>query len=139
MSSAARRRLQTSRDHTDVAGLHARRDTGVTAPRPRVGSIDAGVALRGVVLPEDAPTLAALAIRMAEPLSATPLACDVCGLAPAGLAAIDTLARIALVCRRRGTSIAVIGAPPELRELIALAGLGGILCPDGASAGEAVG
>jgi ABC-type transporter Mla MlaB component len=89
-----------------------------------VASTDAGVALRGAVLPEDAVALAALAVRVGEPRPAAPLACDVSELDRPGLATIDTLARIALTCKQRGTSVVVTGAPDSLRALLAFGGLG---------------
>jgi hypothetical protein len=40
---------------------------------------------------------------------------------------VDTLARRALAERRRGRQFRLACAPPELRELIALTGLAGVL------------
>jgi hypothetical protein len=52
---------------------------------------------------------------------------DVAELGPCDLEAVDELARIALVARRTGRRICLRGASPELVELIALAGLSGVL------------
>jgi len=43
------------------------------------------------------------------------------------LATVDALARAALGARRAGMRLRVVKAPPELRELIALAGLEDVL------------
>jgi ABC-type transporter Mla MlaB component len=48
--------------------------------------------------------------------------CDVRGIA-ADAVAIDALARLKLAARRRGVSLEVLGASPELRALIGFAGL----------------
>ena len=44
-----------------------------------------------------------------------------------GLATVDALARAALNARRAGMRLRVVNAPPELRELIAFAGLEDVL------------
>jgi hypothetical protein len=43
------------------------------------------------------------------------------------LAVVDTLARLALEERRCGRALRIVGAPCELRELLVLAGLDGVL------------
>ena len=48
---------------------------------------------------------------------------DVRALARSDLGVVDGLARIALAARRAGRSVRVVGATPELRELLALSGL----------------
>ena len=54
------------------------------------------------------------------------VACDVSELA-AELAAVDALARLALVARRLGCPLKVRRASPELRDLVELCGLGDAL------------
>ena len=55
---------------------------------------------------------------------------DVRALARCDLVTIDGLARLALAARQRGRSIRLIGASPELHELLALSGLKHVLpCP----------
>lgn len=49
--------------------------------------------------------------------------CDLSGLVAPGLAAVDAVARLALTAGRRGHRLVVRGAGPELRALLALAGL----------------
>ncbi len=49
--------------------------------------------------------------------------CDVGGVGPADIAAVDGLARMQLTARRRGRSIRLRGPSDELRRLIALFGL----------------
>ena len=43
------------------------------------------------------------------------------------LAVVDTLARLALAERRRGRMLRLSRIPPELRELLVLTGLDGVL------------
>jgi len=43
------------------------------------------------------------------------------------LALVDALARLALVARRGGGRVVLRGAPDELRDLVVLAGLAGVL------------
>jgi ABC-type transporter Mla MlaB component len=54
------------------------------------------------------------------------LRCEVAGVA-ADAAALDTLARLALLARRNGCELRIRGASRELRALIALAGLSDVL------------
>ncbi|WP_267246204.1 STAS domain-containing protein [Streptomyces sp. PR69] len=49
---------------------------------------------------------------------------DASGLAYAGLAAVDAVARLRLVVRREGGVLRLRGAGPELGELLELFGLG---------------
>nr|WP_223182990.1 MULTISPECIES: STAS domain-containing protein [unclassified Streptomyces] len=53
--------------------------------------------------------------------------CEVGALAPVDLAAVDVLARLRLAAGRRGHRIRFRGAGPELRALLLLTGLDGIL------------
>jgi len=57
----------------------------------------------------------------------TLLVCDVGHLARIDLGTVDVLARLALIARRRGCRFSVRDAPPDLRALLALAGLAEIL------------
>ena len=53
------------------------------------------------------------------------------------LSTIDRLARVQLAARRLGRTIRLAGAPPELRELIALVGLAEVLpCSPSAPGGS---
>jgi ABC-type transporter Mla MlaB component len=54
------------------------------------------------------------------------LQCEVTGVA-ADAAALDALARLALLARRNGCELRLCGASEELRSLIAFAGLAEIL------------
>ena len=54
------------------------------------------------------------------------LRCEVAGVA-ADAAALDALARLALLARRQGCELRICGASRELRSLIAFAGLAEIL------------
>jgi hypothetical protein len=56
--------------------------------------------------------------------------CDVGGLARPDLEAIDAIARLALAARRLGCGVRLEHASPDLRDLVAFAGLAEILpCP----------
>ncbi|TMM20708.1 MAG: hypothetical protein E6F97_10135 [Actinobacteria bacterium] len=54
------------------------------------------------------------------------LACQVGGL-EADAATLDLLARLQLAARRLGIEVRLLDATPELRELVAFAGLTGVL------------
>ena len=57
--------------------------------------------------------------------------CDAAGLGRADLGTVDALARLALGLRRLGCRFEIRHASPELRDLLALAGLDAVLrCPD---------
>ncbi|SEC65257.1 ABC-type transporter Mla maintaining outer membrane lipid asymmetry, MlaB component, contains STAS domain [Streptomyces sp. TLI_105] len=75
--------------------------------------------LSGPPTPDDVGRLCAL-LDAAEP---TAVVCEIGGLAPAGLAAVDALARLKLTARRRGHHLRFEGAGPELRALLRLTGL----------------
>jgi ABC-type transporter Mla MlaB component len=64
------------------------------------------------------------------------LECDVRGLVAADLGTVDALARLQLTARRLGSSVRLRNAPAELRELLALAGLGEVVPCSGDSAVE---
>ncbi|MYS12014.1 STAS domain-containing protein [Streptomyces sp. SID6041] len=68
--------------------------------------------------------------RLCAELGAAPpgeVVCEVGALAPADLAAVDTLARLKLAAGRGGHRIRFAGAGPELRALLLLTGLDGTL------------
>ncbi|AXE22653.1 hypothetical protein C0216_03625 [Streptomyces globosus] len=71
----------------------------------------------------------AACLRLAElyAAGAAAVVCDLGGIGPPGLGAVDTLARLRLTARRLGCSLTVTGAGPELRALLAFAGLGELL------------
>jgi hypothetical protein len=60
------------------------------------------------------------------------IVCDVTALAEPDLGTVDALARLQLTVKRLGGSIELRGATSRLEELLALAGLEGVLplCPD---------
>jgi hypothetical protein len=63
--------------------------------------------------------------------------CDVSALCAPNWRAIDLLARLELVARRSGATLRLRNAPADLVELIAFAGLAGVLVVAGAD-GSAV-
>jgi anti-anti-sigma regulatory factor len=65
--------------------------------------------------------------------------CDVTVIVRPDIATVDALARLALGARRAGCRVGLRHASPELRNLLALAGLGQILPCAGDSAVEARG
>ncbi|MEU6892757.1 hypothetical protein ABZ934_13350 [Streptomyces sp. NPDC046557] len=72
------------------------------------------------VTPEDAERLDALCRDGPRPLW---VVCAAGGLAGAGLAEVDGLARLALAARRAGVRLSLEGAAPPLRVLLDLVGL----------------
>jgi ABC-type transporter Mla MlaB component len=55
-----------------------------------------------------------------------PLTCDVAAVEDPDLGTVEALARMALTARRLGRHVELRRARPELRELLELAGLGGL-------------
>jgi ABC-type transporter Mla MlaB component len=60
---------------------------------------------------------------LAPPRDAHRVVCDVGRLDPGGLDAVAMLAQLQLTARRAGGRIEVIGASPDLHEVLAMAGL----------------
>ncbi|MFG3504485.1 STAS domain-containing protein [Streptomyces sp. NPDC047821] len=58
--------------------------------------------------------------------------CDVAAVTRPNLATVDALARLHLTARRLGHRMALRGAGPELRTLLELVGLFGVLTPEAA-------
>lgn len=56
--------------------------------------------------------------------TARTVVCDVAGIGPPGLAAVDLLARLELTARRAGGRIRLRDPDPALRSLLRLVGLG---------------
>lgn len=85
------------------------------------------IAIRAPLLREDLPGLylRTCALLRSGPAPAL-LLCDVRGVAADGVA-LDALARLALAARREGARVQLRGSSPELRGLVALAGLAGVL------------
>ncbi len=55
------------------------------------------------------------------------IACDVSALTGPDLETVDALARLTLVSRHLGGQVLLLHAPPELRELLGLAGLADVI------------
>ncbi len=85
------------------------------------------IVIHAPLLREDLPGLyrRTCALLRAGPAPAF-LLCDVRGVA-ADAVALDALARLALAARREGAGVRLRGLSPELRGLVALAGLAGVL------------
>jgi ABC-type transporter Mla MlaB component len=82
--------------------------------------------IRGPLGREDLPGLYERVCRLLA-LSRPVLAfCEVVGVAPNAIA-LEALARLALVARRRGCAVRLRGASPALLELVAFAGLEDVL------------
>jgi ABC-type transporter Mla MlaB component len=56
-----------------------------------------------------------------------PLVCDVGAIVQVDIATIDLLARMALAARRAGHDLWLVRAPDELRRLVGLCGLAGVI------------
>ena len=80
------------------------------------------MALGGRLDPADIPNLCVRASDLLTWSGKFTLRCDVRSLA-ADAAALDALARIALICRRFGRRLELSGASVELEELVVFAGL----------------
>ncbi|MET7438437.1 STAS domain-containing protein [Streptomyces sp. NPDC005568] len=89
----------------------------VDAPTPAV------LALPGPVTRDAVPRLCARVRAQLEETGAGVVICDVAGLGPPGLAAVDALARLELTARRAGGRIRLRNADPALRALLGLVGL----------------
>jgi ABC-type transporter Mla MlaB component len=74
----------------------------------------------------DLPGLFARTCALLEGAGPELLCCEL-GDIEADAVAVDALARLALAARRHGARVLIHGASLELRELIALMGLGGVL------------
>lgn len=90
------------------------------------------VEMGGPVRPEDLGAMCAgvRAALMGTDASAD-LVCDLGALAPVDLAAVDALARLSLLARRRGRRLRLQRPPAELCELLALTGLSAVLGLEG--------
>ena len=84
--------------------------------------------------PASAEAIAALCRRVRSALLATDnavLICDLRLVAEPDATVIDALARIQLTARRLGRSIELRHARPQIRDLVRLAGLAGVLSVSG--------
>ncbi len=75
----------------------------------------------------DVPAMLERMGRLLEGTSTGPLICDVAAVIDLDLVTVDALATLQLLARRLGRPLRFRHASPELRELIALAGLSGTL------------
>jgi ABC-type transporter Mla MlaB component len=102
----------------------------VTQPRPRApsttGPDERTVALTGRIGPDDADGLSDCVCARVAAGERGSLACDVAAIDAPDIGTIDALARMALTARRHGCHVELRRARPELRELLELAGLGGL-------------
>ncbi|MER6093832.1 STAS domain-containing protein [Streptomyces bluensis] len=79
--------------------------------------------LPGPVAKDEVPRLCADVRALLTVTGAGVVVCDVAGIGPAGLAAVDVLARLQLAARRAGGRIRLRGPDPALRALLGLVGL----------------
>lgn len=105
--------INSGAGHGPISGMHARGPVLVLA-------IGDSIARR------DLQALDRDACRLLERSGAEVLYCDVRG-ASANAVTVEALARLALAARRLNRRIGLLGASGELRELIALMGLGDVL------------
>ena len=107
--------------------------------RQHPGSNQTVLVLVGSIAPQDVEALCA---RMAAVIGVGgigPIVCDVGGLEGPDVLTIDALARLQLVATRAGRRLWLRHAPDDLRKLIALVGLAGVLPPSAALRLETVG
>lgn len=79
--------------------------------------------LPGLVTRDEVPRLCDDVRARLEATGGGVVVCDVAGLAPPGLAAVDALARLELTARRAGGRIRLKDPDPALRALLDLVGL----------------
>ena len=82
--------------------------------------------------PLEAPALSALCAQVQRLVrtGARVVTCDVQDVPASHLTTVDALARLQLTARRAGGRIRVLDVPPELADLLALAGLTAIVDDD---------
>lgn len=103
------------------------------APRPEtalprvLGPSHAVVVVAGPMGSTDPSTLCERARAMLADSDADVVVCDVDSVTEADLGIIDALARLALAAHRLGRPVVLRDAAPELRELLAFAGLAGVV------------
>ncbi|MFJ2831704.1 STAS domain-containing protein [Streptomyces sp. NPDC087263] len=90
---------------------------GVDATTPAV------LVLPGPVAKDEVPRLCDDVRARLETSGSGVVVCDVAGLGPPGLAAVDLLARLELAARRAGGRIRLLNPSPALRALLDLVGL----------------
>jgi ABC-type transporter Mla MlaB component len=98
---------------------------GTAGPWPC--SAVAVVALSGTIGPADVPALCRQVRDLLTGSGPGLVVCDLSGLAGAGLAVVDALARLQLTLRRLGHPVQFWRVPRELLELFVLAGLEQVL------------
>jgi ABC-type transporter Mla MlaB component len=79
--------------------------------------------LPGPVTRDEVPRLCAVVRARLEATGAGVVVCDVAGIGPPGLAAVDVLARLQLAARRAGGRIRLRDPDPALGALLGLVGL----------------
>jgi ABC-type transporter Mla MlaB component len=102
----------------------------VTQPRPRApsttGPDERTIALTGRIGPDDADALSDCVCARVAAGERGSLPCDVAAIEDPDMGTVDALARMALTARRLGRRVELRRARLELRELLELAGLGGL-------------
>jgi ABC-type transporter Mla MlaB component len=93
---------------------------GAAPPWPAAAAV---LVLSGTLAPGDAAPLCGHVRELLAGQDAGLVVCDLSGLAGAGLAAVDVLARLQLTVRRLGHRIQFWNVPRELLELLVLSGL----------------
>lgn len=122
---------ETSEGESRLAGLEEPPTTRVSAlpPPPEAITIDV------VIIPTTRAAIAALceSVRVTlEGSGAELVVCDVSAVVDPDAATIDALARVQLTARRLGRQVQLRHACGELRDLVALMGLGDVLPLSGA-------
>jgi hypothetical protein len=106
-------------------GPHSRR---VLAQQPRaLPPPRALLVVRGPLGPADVPALEERVRALVRVRGVGVVLCDVGALFGPDAGTVEALARLVLAARRLGRDTRLLHAPPELRELLALAGLEAVL------------
>ena len=94
----------------------------MAAPAPRTVAF----AITGPIARADLPGLCDRVCGLLSGAGADIAFCDVAGVDPDAVT-VDALARLQLAARRAGCQVRLRNASPELRDLVALMGLGDVL------------
>jgi anti-anti-sigma regulatory factor len=97
------------------------------SPPPGTGSQEPVLVIAGRLSGDAAAVLCERLVRLLDDGRARSVVCDLSAVDRADLAAVDGLARLQLAAHRRGRRMRLRGSSREMRQLIALLGLGDIL------------
>ena len=98
-----------------------------SGPRAPIELRDGVLVMGGAIVRAELPALCDDARALVHDVADDPVICNVGALTAPDLAAVETLARMALAARRVGKGVELEAADPDLRSLLGLAGLADVL------------